>query len=227
MRDIAFELCAETLAASVAARDGGAHRIELCASLNVGGLTPPVSLASEVISQTGLPVHAMVRPRAGNFVYSADEFAFVRDDILQMKEAGAAGVVLGLLHPDGSVDIERTRNLVRLARPMQVTFHRAFDETPNLLQALEDVIATGCDRVLTSGGQPDVVAGTAALATLVAQAGDRIVIAAGGGLRLENAAAVASKTNATHFHGSLQRSAAGKEVDADIVRRMISNLRNA
>jgi copper homeostasis protein len=109
---------------------------------------------------------------------------------------------------------------------MQVTFHRAFDETPNLPQALEDVIATGCDRILTSGGQPDVLAGAATLAALVAQAGGRIVIAAGGGLRPHNAAAVARISNATHFHGSLQ-SSAERVVDADAVRGMIQALRSA
>jgi len=227
MRHITFELCAETLEACLAARDGGAHRIELCASLDVGGLTPAVSLTREVIAHSGLPVHAMVRPRAGDFVYSADEFALMRDEILRMKDGGAAGVVFGLLHPDATVDIERTRDLVRLAHPMQVTFHRAFDETPTLSQALEDVIATGCDRVLTSGGQPDVLAGAAALAPLVTQAGDRIVIAAGGGLRLQNAAAVARITNATHFHGSLRTSPTETVVDANTIRSLIDNLCSA
>jgi copper homeostasis protein len=227
MREITFELCAETLAACLAARDGGAHRIELCANLDAGGLTPAISLTREAIAQSGLPVHTMVRPRAGNFVYSAAELALMHDDISRMKEAGAAGVVLGLLHPDATVDIERTRELVRLARPMQVTFHRAFDETPDLSEALEDVIATGCDRILTSGGQPDVLAGAAALAALVAQAGDRIIIAAGGGLRTQNAAAVARIPNVTHFHGSLRSSSTNAVLDADAVRTIINNLRNA
>jgi len=227
MRDITFELCAETLTACVAARYGGAHRIELCANLDVGGLTPASSLVREVVAQSGLPVHAMVRPRGGDFVYSAEEFAAMREEIQRIKDAGATGVVFGLLLPDGTVDIERTRDLVHLARPLQVTFHRAFDETPNLSQALEDVVATGCDRILTSGGEPDVLAGATALAALVAQAGSRIIIAAGGGLRIQNAAAVAHITNAKHFHGSLQHAATNMVLNASSVRDIIDALSNA
>ncbi len=129
----------------------------------------------------------------------------MREDIHHIKLLGGAGVVLGLLRSDGSVDVEGTRKLVQLAHPMRVTFHRAFDVTPSLPQALEDVIATGCDRVLSSGGQSDVVAGTATLAKLVLQAKHRIVVAIGGGLRLKDAALLAQLTGAVHFHGSLRR----------------------
>ncbi len=225
MRNISFELCAETLAACRAARDGGAHRIELCANLDVGGLTPPPALVSEAIAQSNLPIHVMIRPRAGDFLYSPTEFATMRDTILHMKALGATGIVLGLLHPDHTVDIPRTRALVDLAHPMQVTFHRAFDETPNLPQALEDILTTGCDRILTSGGQPDVLAGAPALAAVVTQAGDRIVIAAGGGLRYDNAATVTRLTNATHFHGSLRSPTSTVEHAA--IRSLIDILRNA
>jgi copper homeostasis protein len=228
MRDIIFELCAETIAACVAARDGGARRIELCANLDEGGLTPAPSLVREAVAQSGLPVHVMIRPRAGDFVYSAAEFGVMAEETQRMKELGATGVVFGLLHPDNTVDIERTRTLVELARPMQVTFHRAFDETPDLPQALEEVIATGCGRILTSGGQLDVLTGASMLAQLVNQAGNRLIIAAGGGLRTNNAAEAARLSRATHFHGTLRHALPpAQTVEAEDVRAMLAILRNS
>jgi copper homeostasis protein len=145
----------------------------------------------------------------------------MREDILHMKDLGVAGVVLGVLHPDGSVDVAVTKELVELASPMQATFHRAFDSAPSLSQALEDVIATGCDRVLTSGGEDDVNTGAASLAALVEQAAGRIEIAVGGGLRLVDAARLANFIGARHFHASLrQREASSKVEDASIERPM-------
>jgi copper homeostasis protein len=241
MQEMIFELCAETIDACLAAGEGGAHRIELCSGLSEGGITPSHGLILDAVERSGLPVHVLVRPRGGNFVYSASEMDVMRRDILHIKELGAAGAVFGILQPDGRVDVEATRALVQLARPLKVTFHRAFDTTPSLPQALEDVIATGSDRLLTSGGQPNVVAGSAALAELVRLAGQRIEIAVGGGLRLENAASVARATHAKHFHGSLRRrlkqaaspsEVAGESlsmgpqyvVDADDVRTLIQRL---
>jgi copper homeostasis protein len=241
MQAMIFELCAETIDACLAARDGGAHRIELCSGLSEGGITPSHGLILDAVKRSGLPVHVLVRPRGGNFVYSASEIDVMRRDIVHIKEHGAAGAVFGILRPDGRVDIEATRALVQIARPLEVTFHRAFDATPSLPQALEDVIATGADRLLTSGGQRNVVAGSAALAELVRMAGQRIEIAVGGGLRLQNAASVARATHAKHFHGSLRRrlkqaaspsEVAGESlsmgphhvVDADDVRTLIQRL---
>jgi len=242
MRKIVFELCAETLDACLAARDGGASRIELCSGLSEGGITPSHGLVRAAIAQSGLPVHVLIRPRGGDFLYSAAELAVMRDDIAHVKSLGAAGVVLGVLAPEGTVDIAATCSLVELARPMRVTFHRAFDATPSLAAALEDVIATGCDRVLTSGGERDVVAGAPALAELVRQARGRIDIAAGGGLRLQNAASLSRITGAMHFHGSLRRRLIAKSagtagdttstssryvVEADAVRTVIHRLEGA
>jgi copper homeostasis protein len=205
MRNIVFELCAETIDACLAARDGGAARIELCSALSDGGLTPSHGLIRAAVARSGLPVHVLIRPRGGDFLYSAAELAVMRDDILHAKYLDAAGVVLGLLNRDGIVDIAGTQSLIELARPMQVTFHRAFDTSPSLKQSLEDVVAAGCDRVLTSGGHPNVVAGANALAELVHQANGRIDVAVGGGLRLDNAASVSRITEAQHFHGSLRK----------------------
>jgi copper homeostasis protein len=202
---ITFELCAETLQGCLAARDGGADRIELCSALSEDGLTPSHGLIRAAVEHSGLPVHVLLRPRGGNFVYTADEFVTICDDLLHARELGVSGFALGVLHVNGTVDAERTRELVARAAPLQVTFHRAFDLTPLLDEALEAIIAVGCHRILTSGGEPDVVMGAANLARLVKLAGDRIDIAAGGGLRLSNAASVAHNTQARHFHGSVRR----------------------
>jgi copper homeostasis protein len=244
MRNIIFELCAETIDACLAAKEGGAHRIELCSGLSEGGLTPSHGLVQAAIKCSGLPVHVLLRPRGGSFQYTKSEMAVMREDIRHVKQLGAAGVVLGLLRPDGSVDVEGMRELVQLAHPMKVTFHRAFDVTPSLPQALEDVITTGCDRVLTSGGQRDVAAGSGCLAKLVVQANHRIAIAVGGGLQLKDAALLARLTGAAHFHGSLRRKlnslrpsneavdesrsfGARYTVDTDDIRSIIHQLQSA
>ena len=205
MRNIIFELCAETIDACLAAKEGGAHRIELCSGLSEGGLTPSHGLVQAAIERSGLPVHVLLRPRGGDFMYTRPEVAVMREDIQHVKQLGAVGIVLGLLRTDGSVDVEGVRDLVQFAHPMKVTFHRAFDVTPSLPQALEDVITTGCDRILTSGGHRDVVEGTSCLSELIVQAKHRIVVAVGGGLRLKDAASLARLTGAAHFHGSLRR----------------------
>lgn len=199
-----FELCAETLESCRAAAPGGADRIELCTELDVGGLTPPPEFVRAAVAQSGLPVHVLLRPTADHFRYTPKIFAAIAEALGAAKHAGAAGVVLGLLHADGTVDREHTRALVEQAAPLPVTFHRAFDETPDLAAALEAVIATGCARVLTSGGAPDVLSGASALAGLVEQAAGRIAVAAGGGLRLRNAASVAALSHCRHFHASLR-----------------------
>jgi copper homeostasis protein len=224
MRKIIFELCAETIQACVAARDGGADRIELCSALIEDGLTPSHSLLQMAIAKSGLPVHVLVRPRGGGFVYSRDEIAVMEHDIAHMRHLGAAGVVLGVLKSDRTVDVEATGRLVELARPMAVTFHRAFDSAPVLDEALEDVIETGCDRVLTSGGRASVMEGAQVLAKLVTLARGRIEIAVGGGLRLNNAAELARVTGATHFHGSLGLKGT---VSSEDVSRIVTELRES
>jgi copper homeostasis protein len=216
MRNTIFELCAETIDACLVAKQGGAHRIELCTGLSEGGMTPSHGLMQTAIDRSGLPVHILLRPRGGDFVYTKSELDVMREDIHHAKQLGAAGVVLGLLRPDGSVDVEGTRELAQLALPMKATFHRAFDVTPSLPRALEDVIATGCDRILSSGGQCDVLTGAETLAKLVVQAGHRIAVAIGGGLHLEDAASLARMTGAVHFHGSLRRRLNARTSNEDV-----------
>ena len=224
---IVFELCAESLEACLSARPGGADRIELCSTLSVGGLTPSHELLEHAIHRSGLPVHVLLRPHADGFVYSASDFASICAELKHAQRVGAAGVVLGVLNTDRTVDTMRTRALVELAAPMEVTFHRAFDDVLDFDRALEDVITTGCHRILTSGGAPDVLAGADTLAHLVTRAAERISIAAGGGLRLSNAEEVRRRTGAQHFHGSLQAEEEGPPLLADRIRALVDILHEA
>jgi copper homeostasis protein len=150
-----------------------------------------------------IAVFPIIRPRAGNFVYTDKEFAAMKRDISVVRDLGIDGVVFGLLRADGSIDIERTTELVELSRPLEVTFHRAFDATPDLLQALEDVLATGAARILTAGGAAAVPAGLQTLRELVRLAGDRVVIMPGGGLDATNIGKMAEQTRAREFHSGL------------------------
>lgn len=205
MHTVLFELCSQSLDAAVAGQAGGADQIELCSNLAGGGVTPNRDLTASVLDALSIPVHILIRPRTGSFVFSTDEFDEMRRQICEVKRAGASGVALGALLPNGQVDTERCRALVELARPMAVTFHRAFDETSDLSTALESVISTGADNLLTSGGATDVLSGAERIAALQQQAAGRIAIVAGGGLRLENVVDVARRSGVFSLHGSLTR----------------------
>lgn len=220
-----FELCAETMVSCLAAEEGGADRIELCTALKMDGLTPSRALIEQAVRGCRIPVHVMVRPHAESFHYDASAFTTMCDEVQYIRSVGADGVVLGVLLANNTVDIERTRALIELAHPLEVTFHRAFDATPDMERALEDVIAAGCHRVLTSGGAADVVAGSAMLARLAECACDRITVAVGGGLRLHNARQVARHTRAHHFHGSLPPEDAAPASLAERVRMITRILR--
>ena len=204
-----FELCADSLEAARAALAGGADRMELCEDLAISGITPSAALLRAVQETVTIPVHVLIRPRGRDFVYSSGEMHIMRAQIEQAKALGAAGVALGVLLEDGRVDVERTRELVELARPMHVTFHRAFDETTRedygMDDALEDVIDTGADSLLTSGGAANVLVGAEQIGRLQAQAGDRLEVMAGGGLKLDNLAEVVRRSGVTCLHGSLSR----------------------
>jgi copper homeostasis protein len=227
-----LEVCVTSLATAQAAQRGGADRVELCVDLACGGVTPPDALLTSVVQALSIPVHVLIRPRAGSFVYSAEELARMRRQIELARSIGAAAVVLGVLKPDHNVDIATTRSLIELARPLRVTFHRAFDETPNRSQALQHVIATGADCLLTSGGAPDVLNGTTELTRLREQAAGRIEIMPGGGLRLDNLAEVARRTAAQYLHGSFtwadptDKAAPEAELIERRVREAVSLLRS-
>jgi len=200
-----FELCADSLEAAVIAQAAGADRMELCQELAIGGVTPSDSLLAATLRAVSIPVYVLIRPRGGDFVYTSAEFEQMRGQIEHAKGAGAAGVAIGVLLPDGRVDVERTQELVELARPLHVTFHRAFDETRDLDEALEDVILTGADCLLTSGGAANVLEGAEQIGRLNRLAGDRLEVMAGGGLRLANLPEVVRRSRVTCLHGSLSR----------------------
>lgn len=182
--------------------------MELCSALREGGLTPSLGLLRATRAATGLDLFVLIRPRGGDFLYSDEEFRIMQQDIRIAQAEDADGVVLGLLTMAGKVDVERTTALVQLAQPMEVTFHRAFDLTQDLGEALEDVIRTGAQRILTSGGAASATAGQAQLTALAHQAQDRVTLVAGGGVRPANIAALASATGLHEFHSSLRRTEA-------------------
>ena len=205
MMDCHFEICAERLESAQAAEAGGADRIELCADLSIGGLTPPFDLVRATVKSVSIPVHVLIRTRGGDFTPTEAEFEQMRRQVEMAKQASAAGVVLGVLHTDRRIDVERTSALVEEAYPMGATFHRAFDESPDLCASLEAVIRTGVDCLLTSGGQPNVLAGADAISRLREQAAGRLNLIAGGGLTLETLPEVAQRTGVSYLHGSLTK----------------------
>ena len=198
-----LEITVQSLQAASAAERAGANRIELCSSLNEGGTTPSLELLQQVRAAVKIPIHVMIRPRAGDFFYTGGELAEMKSQIAAARSANVEGVVFGILHKNRSVHVERTRELIQLAQPLKVTFHRAFDVATNLEQALEDVIASGANRILTSGGAPTAFAGTVMLAKLVAAAGSRIIVMPCAGIRPDDLEALYRATRAVEFHAGL------------------------
>jgi len=225
-RSIRYEVCVEDVEGALAAERGGADRVELCAGLSEGGTTPSVGALAEAVERLGIPVVALLRPRPGDFVYTAAELAVLRRDVDAAREAGATAVALGVSHGDGSVDVDRTRELVERARPMQVTFHRAFDLVPDLRAGIDDLLRLGVERVLTSGGAPEALAGKERLRTAVELAGERLIVLAGGGVRAANVLALVESTGVREVHGSAWRTAYGRRVtDEALVRGLVDRLR--
>ena len=197
------EACCPSLEAVRAAFRTGARRIELCERLEIGGVTPSEELLRAALAATPLPVNVLIRPRGGDFVYDEAEVEAMLESIRLCRALGANGVVIGALTPSGAVDLPVMRRLVAAAKGgLSVTFHRAFDETADPAAALEDIIALGCDRLLTSGHAPDAFAGRAQIGALVRQAAGRIVVMAGCGVRPGNIGQIARETGAPEFHSS-------------------------
>jgi copper homeostasis protein len=228
-RKFLLEIAVGSFERAVAAERAGADRLELCVDLEVAGLTPSLDLIRKVRAAVNIPVHVLVRPRAGNFVYSSSEFARMREQIAAIGDEKVQGVVLGVLLADGSVDRQRTVELVGLASPMQVTFHRAFDSTKDIVTALQDVVVTGAHRILTSGGASDARSGATVVRSLVRQAGDRITILPGGGIDPGNIAGVARATGAREFHtglgGAIPYASSDVAAFESAIRDCIANLR--
>jgi len=205
-----FEICVDAVAGVRAAKAAGAQRVELCGDLIEGGTTPSRGMMRQARTIAGIGVHVMIRPRGGDFLFDDDEFGIMEADIDTAKAEGADGVVIGLLGADGTVDAERTRVLIARARPMAVTFHRAFDMTPDPFEALERLVALGVDRVLTSGQEASVLEGLPLIAELVRKAGRRIIVMPGGGITHRNAERIiaAAKPREIHF-AALEPAASG------------------
>lgn len=198
-----IEVCAYSLASCQTAQQAGAGRIELCGGLAEGGTTPSAGLIQLARQHLTIPLYVMIRPRGGDFLYNDSELAVMRADIQLAKSLGADGVVLGLLKANGTVDEDRTRELIELARPLPVTFHRAFDMTRDPFEALEAIIRTGAVRILTSGQQQSVSEGLPLLQQLADRASNRIEIMAGAGVNAQNASnLVAAGVHALHLSGS-------------------------
>lgn len=200
----ALEICVESVDQAISAERGGAHRLELCSDLASGGITPSAGLMRVARQNLPIPIHVLIRPRAGDFVYSDREFEVMQRDIEIAKELGMNGVVLGILDSKFQVDVKRTTQLIKLAHPLPVTFHRAFDLCPDKSSALQAVIQSGSTRLLTSGGNAGAIEGLASLARLVDAAGDRLVIMPAGGIHAENVSRVLQETAAREIHASLR-----------------------
>ncbi|MFY9938693.1 MAG: copper homeostasis protein CutC [Silvibacterium sp.] len=201
-----LEICVDSVESAIAAERGGAQRVELCSDLLEGGIAPSPGLLELVRRRVRIDIFVMIRPRGGDFCYAAEEFAVMKADIRYAKRLGADGVVVGILDADGFVDVQRTRELVELARPLPVTFHRAIDVSADLADSLERVIASGAQRVLTSGGKRRAVDGMQDISDAIRRTRGHISIMAGGGLNPENIRMVAEGTGAAEYHASLNTS---------------------
>jgi copper homeostasis protein len=200
MAAMLHEICVDSVAGVRAAKSAGADRVELCAALLEGGITPSRGMIRQARLIEGIKLHVMIRPRGGDFLFDADEMATMRSDIETARDEGADGVVIGLLTPQGEIDLERTRELISLARPLSVTFHRAFDMTPDPMKAMETLIDLGVDRVLTSGQEATVLEGLPLIAELVRRAGNRIVVLPGGGITSRNVDRIVASARPREIH---------------------------
>ena len=247
MMNYKIEICVDNIESAIEAQNAGADRIELCSNLIEGGTTPGFGTIVSARSNITIGLHVIIRPRGGDFLYSGLEYDIMRRDIESCGECGADGIVLGILLPDGSIDIERTAKLTELAGPMSVTFHRAYDMCNDPFKGLEDVISTGIDRLLTSGQKNKAEEGADLINQLIKQAGKRVIIMPGSGINSSNIAHIALTTGAEEFHLTgrkviesemiyrAQHISLGaipeipefsrKVADADMIRSIVNNLK--
>jgi copper homeostasis protein len=200
-----LEVIGFNIASCIIAQNEGAHRIELCDNPGEGGTTPSYGFIKSAREKLSIELYCMIRPRGGDFFYSDDEFLIMQHDIKTCKTLGCDGIVIGILNKDGSINKSQCAELVRLAYPMGVTFHRAFDHSANPFEALEEIIDIGCERILTSGQQPTAPEGVKLINELVRQAEGRIIIMPGSGVRAKNIIDLLNKTGAEEFHSSARK----------------------
>jgi copper homeostasis protein len=224
------------------AQSAGARRIELCDNPEEGGTTPSCGFIKAAREKLKIDLFPIIRPRGGDFLYNDEEFEIMKTDVKLCKQLGCDGVVIGMLNADGTIDKKRNAALVELAYPLGVTFHRAFDRAADPLQAMEDIIGIGCERILTSGQKPNAADGAELIAQLIKQADERIIIMPGSGVRSKNVIELAKKTGATEFHTSARINAKSKmsfinksmneelntvSVDADEIKKILTHLNAA
>ncbi len=200
-----LEIAVFNIESALSALAAGADRIEFCENPHEGGTTPSYGSLKNLIQKTNQPIFPIIRPRGGDFLYSDDEFESMKSDLLLVKELGYPGAVIGLLQKDGQIDINRTAELVSMAGHLEITFHRAFDRCIDPIKGLEDVIQTGCKRILTSGQVPNVANALPFIKTLVEIANDRIVIMPGSGVRANNISEILSSTGVKEIHSSARK----------------------
>jgi copper homeostasis protein len=195
-----LEICVDTVGSAIEAQNAGADRIELCNNLSEGGITPGIGTISSARNNLTIGLHVMIRPRGGDFLYTDLEYEIMRREIESCGECGVDGIVLGILESGGTIDVERTARLIEFARPMSATFHRAFDMCNDPFKSLDDVIATGAERLLTSGLKNKADEGTELISQLVRQSGKKIIIMPGSGINESNIELIAMNTGAAEFH---------------------------
>ncbi|TAD81092.1 MAG: copper homeostasis protein CutC [Bacteroidetes bacterium] len=236
-----LEVACFSLTGVIAAAAAGANRIELCQNPHAGGTTPSYGLLKGARHATTLPIFPIIRPREGDFLYTDAEFDMMKAEVLLCKSMQFEGLVLGLLLPNGDIDTHRTGKLVDLAYPMEVTFHRAFDRCRNPLSAIQELVALGCSRVLTSGQKPTAYAGMALIKQLVELVGDQLVVMPGGGINANQILELMAATGANEYHGAFRKTVLSKmafdipeldepltytSVNADEIKLMLQHLNN-
>ena len=213
-----LEVCANSLDSAIQAQKGGAHRIELCSALELGGLTPSVATIELTRQHLEIPVFVLIRPRAGDFCYSLEEWQVILRNIHLAKNLGVDGIVCGALKADGHIDIERTKELIAASRPLPFTFHRAFDRCPDPLLGLQQLMELGVDRVLSSGQESSAMAGRSVLKEMVAYAGSRIMILGGAGINSQNVKQLIVETGLREVHLSGKKKISKRTANVENVR---------
>ncbi len=239
--DFKLEVIGFNIESCILAQHAGANRIELCDNPGDGGTTPSYGFIKAVSEKLQIQLYPIIRPRGGDFFYTDAEFEVIKTDVKICKELGCDGMVIGMLNADGSVDKERCRQLVELAYPLGVTFHRAFDRTADAFKAMEDIIEIGCERILTSGQMPNALDGAELISKLIKQSDERIIIMPGSGVRSNNIIELAKKTGAIEFHTSARMNFESKmnftneamkenlktvSADMDEIKNIITNLKS-